>query len=157
MNRFRKKVQAFTLSEMLVVLLITLIVVGLAFTVLNLVQKQMGSLRNGFEDASERTRFKQVLWKDFRTYSRVYYQESANQLICENPKETIIYQFQEKLVIRAMDSFAVDVKSKTGYFLGASIVSGELDALQLEMNDPGKSSFLVYKTNTAESYMDYGF
>ena len=41
-----KKLNSFTLSEMLVVLVITAIVVGLAFSVLSLVRKQVYRLQN---------------------------------------------------------------------------------------------------------------
>ena len=153
----KKKVKGFTLSEMLVVLLITVIVVGLAFTILNLVQKQMGDIRVGFEKNSEKNRLKQAMWRDFGTYSRIYYQENSSQLICENPKQRTIYQFQEDVVIRDLDSFSVQTKSPTRYFLGKSIVSGEVDALELQFLDASNSTMLIYKINTAESFMDYGF
>lgn len=152
----KPKVKAFTLSEMLVVLLLTIIVVGLAFTVLNLVQKQMGDIQIGFEGNSEKNRLKQVLWRDFRTYSRVYYNSDANQLICENPRERVSYEFQENHVIRALDSFNVNIKSTSGYFIGKNIVSGEVDALELELDDAKETSMLIYKINTAESFMDHG-
>ncbi|MEM6816404.1 MAG: hypothetical protein AAF600_18760 [Bacteroidota bacterium] len=152
----KTKVKAFTLSEMLVVLLLTIIVVGLAFTILNLVQKQMGDIQSGFEANSEKNRLKQILWKDFGTYSRVFYKSETNQLVCENPKERVSYEFQENLVIRALDSFRVNIKSTSGYFIGKTIVSGEVDALELQLDDPSSTLLLIYKMNTAESFMDHG-
>ena len=77
MISIRKKTKAFTLSELLVVLLITVIVAGLAFTTLNLVQKQMRDIRVGFESSSEKGRLKQVLWKDFNSYSRIYFRNDT--------------------------------------------------------------------------------
>ena len=142
---------------MLVVLIITVIVVGLAFSVLNLVQKQMSQIQDGFAGNDERNRLKHALWRDFGTYSRIYYQETSNQLICESPTEKITYEFQENLVVRALDSFRIGRHVPAYYFLGKSQTSGEVDALEIKMFEKGNSPLFVYKTNTAETYMDYGF
>ena len=157
MISIKKKIRAFTLSEMLVVLIITVIVVGLAFSVLNLVQKQMSQIQDGFAGNGERNRLKHALWRDFGTYSRIYYQETSNQLICESPTEKITYEFQENLVVRALDSFRIGRHVPAYYFLGKSQTSGEVDALEIKMFEKGNSPLFVYKTNTAETYMDYGF
>ena len=156
MISIRKKTKAFTLSELLVVLLITVIVAGLAFTTLNLVQKQMRDIRVGFESSSEKGRLKQVLWKDFNSYSRIYFRNDTKQLLCESPRERIVYKFQESWTTRELDSFKVDTKSITGYFMGKPITSGEVDALEIKLQDPGNKTLLIYKRNTAESFMDYG-
>ena len=50
------KVQAFTLSEMIVVLIITSIVIGMAFSVLRLVQKHMGGIQDNFNRSTELNR-----------------------------------------------------------------------------------------------------
>ena len=157
MISIKKKIRAFTLSEMLVVLIITVIVVGLAFSVLNLVQKQMSQIQDGFAGNGERNRLKHALWRDFGTYSRIYYQETSNQLICESPTEKITYEFQENLVVRALDSFRIGRHVPAYYFLGKSQTSGEVDALEIKIFETENSPLFVYKTNTAETYMDYGF
>ncbi|MEM9650388.1 MAG: prepilin-type N-terminal cleavage/methylation domain-containing protein, partial [Bacteroidota bacterium] len=60
-----KKLRAFTLSEMLVVLLLTVIVVGLAFSVLNLVQRQMSGIESNYARNTAFDQLKQSLWVDF--------------------------------------------------------------------------------------------
>ena len=44
--KLTSKIQAYTLSEMIVVLILTSIVVGMAFSVLTLVQKHMSGIRH---------------------------------------------------------------------------------------------------------------
>ena len=157
MISIRRKLSAFTLSEMLVVLIITVIVVGLAFSILNLVQKQMSTIQDGFAENGDRNRLKHALWRDFGTYSRIYYQETSNQLICESPTEKVTYEFQQNLVVRALDSFRIGKHTPACFFLGKSQTSGEVDALEIRTFESGNNSLFVYKTNTAETYMDYGF
>ena len=52
MQRIRK-ISAFTLNEMLVVLLVTTIVVSMGFAVLQLVQQQMGGIDRNYERNTE--------------------------------------------------------------------------------------------------------
>ncbi|WP_165395201.1 prepilin-type N-terminal cleavage/methylation domain-containing protein [Flagellimonas allohymeniacidonis] len=150
----KSKIKAFTLSEMLVVLLITVIVVGLAFSVLNLVQKQMFAVREDLELRSGENELKQALWRDFRTFSRIYGNRIDGSIQLENPFEQVRYQFQEKVVLRNLDTFRVEIKNKDFFFLGNPIETGELDALGLGVRNQEGASIFVYKANAAETYMD---
>ncbi|TAI48502.1 hypothetical protein EW142_01470 [Flagellimonas allohymeniacidonis] len=154
MSEMKSKIKAFTLSEMLVVLLITVIVVGLAFSVLNLVQKQMFAVREDLELRSGENELKQALWRDFRTFSRIYGNRIDGSIQLENPFEQVRYQFQEKVVLRNLDTFRVEIKNKDFFFLGNPIETGELDALGLGVRNQEGASIFVYKANAAETYMD---
>ena len=46
--KYNKKIPAFTLSEVLIVLVITAIVIGIAFSVLTLVNKQYNAIRDSY-------------------------------------------------------------------------------------------------------------
>jgi len=63
------KIQAFTLSEIIVVLILTTIIVGLAFSVLTLVQKHMRSIQSNFYNTTELKKLETSLWLDFNRYS----------------------------------------------------------------------------------------
>ena len=66
----KTKIKAFTLSEMLVVLLLTAIVVGIAFSILSLVQRQMGGIQNTLEDGSRFRQLKQQAAIDINTFQK---------------------------------------------------------------------------------------
>ena len=47
----KHKIKAFTLSELIVVMVLTLVVAGMAFSVLQLVQKHMYAIKGNFENS----------------------------------------------------------------------------------------------------------
>ena len=59
------KIKAFTLSEMVVVTILTSIIVGIAFSVLSLVQRHMYSIKQNFNNNTELSKLEQALWIDF--------------------------------------------------------------------------------------------
>ena len=154
MTRAGSKIKAFTLSEMLVVLLITIVVVGLAFSILQLVQRQMGNVRENLAAKSSTNGLRQALWRDFSTFPNLYYNQNTQQLVCESPVAQVQYQFQEGLVVRNKDTFAIAIKEKRFYFSGQQVVSGKLDAVQLELDKGKNPTMLVYKINAAEAFME---
>nr|WP_299339480.1 hypothetical protein [Allomuricauda sp.] len=154
MNDLKTKIKAFTLSEMLVVVLLTIIVVGLAFSVLGLVQKQMFDTRENLAVQSAENELRQALWRDFRSFSRIYGNRAEGILVFEQPFEKVNYQLSEGFVLRNLDTFKVKIKKRDFYFLGEMVEGGELDALKLELANTVESSIWVHKVNTAETYMD---
>ena len=66
-----KKLQSFTLAELIVVMIITSIVVGLAFSVLRIIQKQIEVIGNDNEKAVEVVFLEQMLWSDFNRMQHV--------------------------------------------------------------------------------------
>ena len=69
----KSKVKSFTLSELLVAMIITVIVVGLAFTVLNLVNKQIAVIQKNYNRTTNLAFFKQRIWLDFNKHSQIIF------------------------------------------------------------------------------------
>lgn len=150
-----KKLKAFTLSELLVVLLLTVVVVGLAFSVLNLVQQQMNSSRQNYQRTTELNLLKQALWRDFRTYQYLNFNVDNEQLHLTNEIDAIRYVFFEDYVVRQQDTFKIDLAAKTFYFDGEAVTDGPVDAIQLETNKKsGQKHVFVYRENAAVIYMN---
>jgi len=150
-----KKVKAFTLSELLVVMLLTVIVVGLAFAVLNLVQKQMFLAQKNYQVNTELDRLKQVLWIDFRSHSQAFYNADLQLLSIANALHKIDYQFVEDYVVRQQDTFNINLATRKVFNMGEETVQGRVDALELltSKTSGGKLVF-VYRKNTAENYIN---
>ena len=155
MNNHTKKVRAFTLNEMIVVLLITSLVVGMAFSVLRLVQVQLYGISDNFERNTEINLFRQSLWMDFSRYNSVWYDASKQRLLFSHEMKTVAYQFHEGFVTKAQDTFHVTIIDRFRYFKGEVKFSGEIDALDLytAKKDGGKRIF-VFKRNAATSYLN---
>jgi len=149
-----KKIKAFTLSEMIVVLVITTIIVGLAFSVLNLVQRQMYGIESNYEKATELNLLKQSLWIDFNRYDYVLYDEKSQEISFSNEIKTIIYTINENVIIKEKDTFQINWTEKKYFFDNVEMFSGEIDALDFETTKEfGNQRLFVFKTNSATTYM----
>lgn len=149
------KIQAFTLSEMLVVLLITTLVVGLSYSVLNLVQQQMNGMGDHYDKKAEMNRLKQALWLDFNLCDRVYIQDRNSQLVFDAPTRNGSYVFLQDRIIRQQDTFYIGNYGKQFYFENSSVTIGELDAILLNSElETQNSELFIYKSNSATSYIN---
>ena len=151
----KSKIQAFTLSEMVVVLILTSIVVGLAFSVLNLVQKHMAGIQNNFNHAMELNKLEQSLWIDLNRYSKISYDAFNDTLKFTTEIDSVSYQFHETYIVKALDTFPLQLQSKTFFFDGNPMVSGTVDAIKLETSKTFQSQQLfVFKENDATPFIN---
>ncbi|MEX0313717.1 MAG: type II secretion system protein J [Allomuricauda sp.] len=151
-----KKVKAFTLSEMLVVLLLTIIVVGLAFSILGLVQKQMFGIQENYEHKTAGNLLRQSMWVDFNLHSQVFFDQKTGSIELNNEMESRYYRFYDGYITRDLDTFYTDFKPGKLYFEGNEVFDGTIDALELLTDGEEENSkrIFVYKKNTAADFMN---
>jgi len=125
--KLHKKIPSFTLSEMLVVILISSIVISLAISVLNLVQKEIHTLQSVYQQKTALNTLKQVLWKDL-SFHHNYYDIAKKELISISNTDTVFYQFDKSKVIRNRDTIFVSIDSITP-FLENNLTNGYIDAI----------------------------
>jgi len=131
------KIKAFTLSEVLVVLVITTIVIAIAFSVLNLVSQQLGAIRNSYENRTTIAKFKQRLLLDMDRSDQLYWDETTELLEISTGEETIVYEFINDYVIRSTDTIALEIKNAILYHKGVSVEEGIIDAINIAIAQPG--------------------
>jgi type II secretory pathway component PulJ len=149
------KISAFTVGEMVVVLILTSIVVGLAFSVLSLVQKHISGIQNNFINTTELNKLEQSLWLDFNRYSKIKYNDLDEGLIFANELDSISYQFYDSYIIKEQDTFHIPLQDKTMFFNGNQIEWGYIDAIKLETTKTMQNQHLfVFKDNDATSFMN---
>ena len=150
-----KKIQAFTINEMLVVLLLTSIVVGMAFGVLQLVQSQMNGIAANYERSSEMNLLRQSLWIDFNQCDGAWYDLTTNELLFFNGLRDVSYRINEDHILKGTDTFQVTLVKKTFFFKGLPRISGEIDALDIVTSkESGSQRLFVSKKNAATSYLN---
>lgn len=140
---------------MIVVLLITVIVVGMAFSVLNLVQKQMNTIEGIYDVKLETNKLRQSLWADFNRYSYVFYNQKEERLYLSNELETKYYEITENALVNQKDTFYIQLRSKAFYFNNQERTTGEVDAIELRTSkEAGNQQIFVYKQNAAATYVN---
>ncbi|TXD83549.1 hypothetical protein ESY86_09575 [Subsaximicrobium wynnwilliamsii] len=140
---------------MIVVLILTTIVVGLAFSVLILVQRQMLAIQGNYQTNLELNTLETSLWLDFNRYSKITYDELEDELKFSTELDSISYRFYDKRIIKDRDTFSVHIKQKIFFLDAEEKEKGNIDAMKLEMPDSYQNKKLfVFKTNDAKLYMN---
>jgi prepilin-type N-terminal cleavage/methylation domain-containing protein len=127
----KNKVKSFTLPELLVVMIITAIVVGMAFSVLRLVQKQIYTIEMNFEKTSRLALFEQKIWQDFNELSFIEYNENKHSLLLQSEMDTVLYSFQEKYTLRNTDTLKLKLDITRLFFEGKAVKGGNIDAMSI--------------------------
>ena len=77
----KKTVNAFTLVEMVIVLIIASLIVALSFTVLDIVQRNLGNISKQFSVENNRILLQSRLEANFLKYGESYYDRNKEQIV----------------------------------------------------------------------------
>lgn len=150
-----KKIKSFTLSEMLVVLIITSIVVGIAFSVLNLVRRQVAKLQSETDKNIQYDVLKNRITFDFHKFNDICVLDN-NQVLLKNEIDSSFYEFKDNLLIVKQDTLVKNLKEVKFWRNKKEVNEGKIDAVNLvleEKKDVFRSVF-VYKNNDATNCND---
>lgn len=153
----QNKIKSFTLSELLVVMVITAIVVGIAFSVLNLVQKQIREVQKNYAKTTELALLEQHLWQDFNLYNNAIFNEQ--KLLLFSDTDTITYSFNTDYTLHNTDTIPLKIEVSRMYYLGKQVQSGPVDALSIiaERELPDYSIFVSLKHDASHFINHDGF
>lgn len=130
----RSKIKSFTLSELLVVMIITAIVVGIAFSVLRLVQKQIFTIQNNLEKKSNLSLFEQQICQDFNELHNIRFDASDKKLLLMSEMDTVTYTFEDTFSFRNADTIKLKLNIEKMYFEGKETKQDNVDALLISAN-----------------------
>tara|TARA_R110002050_G_scaffold26661_4_gene69959 strand:- start:3008 stop:3430 length:423 start_codon:yes stop_codon:yes gene_type:complete len=140
---------------MIIVLILTSIVVGLAFSVLTLVQKHMHSIQQNYNKSTELNMLEIALYLDFNRYSKVNYNDLENEIKFSSPIDSISYKFYDDKIIKETDTFNIQLQNKILFFDGEKVTNGETDAIKLVTSKESQNQVLfIFKKNAATNYMN---
>lgn len=138
----------------MVVLIITSVVVGMAFAVLNLVQRQMGSIEAIYAVKTDVNQLRQSLWMDFSRYSYVYFDRKNNELRFSNEMGDRTYKVSNENKI-SNENLEIEIESLTFYFDNRQVSDGEIDAVSITTSkNTGHQEIFAYKENTPATYIN---
>lgn len=129
------KVRSFTLAELLIVMIITAIVVGMAFSVLRLVQKQIHTIQSNFDKSSNLALFEQKLWQDFNELNTIQYNEKENILFMKSEIDSVSYSFHDNYSLRNNDTIKLKLVLTKVFLNGKETKNGAIDAIKIQANN----------------------
>ncbi|NRR91366.1 hypothetical protein HSX10_07300 [Winogradskyella undariae] len=140
---------------MIIVLILTSIVVGLAFSVLSLVQRHMLAIQQNYNKTTELNRLETALWLDFNRYTKVRYSGFENELRFSSPIDSVSYKFYDENIIKETDTFNIRLQNKMFFLDGETAIDGKMDAIKLVTSKNAQTQVLfIYKENDASNYMN---
>ena len=145
-----KKMNAFTIHEMLVVLIVASLVISISMLVLNLLQKQFLTIRNGYATKTEMRLFERTFANDFQLYD-FSISKNTDGIVGTSELGAVYYKFDHEFVMRNQDTIFVKVQEKNYYLDNVQISLGVVDAIDLTVNQ--KKRFF-YKPKAAAYYME---
>ncbi|SFW21445.1 hypothetical protein SAMN02927921_00606 [Sinomicrobium oceani] len=156
MKHHRTKIPSFTLSEMIVALAVTTIVVAMAFTVLGLVQRQLQGIATNFSGETELELLEQSLWIDFNRYQDIRYLPQTDEIKCRTELDSVSYVLYADKIVKLTDTFAIAFRAKTFFMDGREVSGGRIDALyfQTAPDSMANKKLFIRKENDAAQYME---
>ena len=150
------KVKAFTLSEMLVVMATTTIILGFCFLILRWVQNYFNNYTTYIENKTIATRTAHHLRMDFNRFENIFVL-SENQLLFYSPLDTVRYQMESNYLIRRKDTVKIKGLDFIFYNRGEAVQVGAIDALDFTINGYKKQRFFIFQYISSAKRRKDGF
>ncbi|AUC13867.1 hypothetical protein BTO06_01285 [Tenacibaculum sp. SZ-18] len=148
----KSKLKAFTLTELIVVMIISTIVISLSYMAFSMVRKQVNNIQNRLTLKEELLSLEKVLNRDLNTFGIADYKNQILKL--KNPLDSIFYKIDNKQVLRNKDTFKVVVNEFTVFLNGQKVKSGKIDALRFSSENINNREVFIYTIKDAASYLN---
>ncbi len=135
----------------MVVLVITSIVVGLAFAVLTLVSKQFYTIRDGYTDRQALLMFRERLSLDFDQCLSAKWNQVEEELTIQMHKTSFIYHLSDHTIIRGQDSLLLKYDYVQFYQSAIPVENGLVDAMEIGIKMPGRiEDLFIHRRSVAQ-------
>jgi len=106
-----KRVKAFTIMEISIVMLISAIVIGIAYTAFNIINQSYSSFQHKNEDIAVLVRLDELLRKDFSRANTI--SRTTNGIFVKTGIDSVTYEFEPDFTVRIstiIDTFKLNVQ-----------------------------------------------
>lgn len=148
----KSKLKAFTLTELIVVMIISTIVISLSYMAFSMVRKQVDNIQNRLKLKEELLSLEKVLNRDLNTFVIADYNSEILKL--KNPLDSIFYKIEDKYVLRNKDTFKVVVNDFTVFLNGQKVKKGKVDAIRFSSDNINNRAIFIYTIKDAASYLN---
>lgn len=155
--RNSKKIAAFTLSEVLIVLVVTSIVVAIAFTVLRLVTQQYNAIRLRYQERTEVQKLKQRMTTDFDSAKSIFWDDLEEKLKINKGNEDLVnYEWTDNFLLRNTDTLSKHITDLKLFYRGVDVIKGQIDGIEIELKRSGQiiNLFVSKKLDSRQQLSD---
>ena len=144
----KHKIRGFTLSDVLVALAISGIILGIIYMAITLITQNIGSIKQNYVQSDVLQLAEQQITLDFNRFPEAYFSQFDNEIIFKSPLDSVTYRFEEDYLLRDRDTLFLHIANKTVYLGGTSTEQGTTDALKLTCEKGTETvSIFVFKEN----------
>ncbi|WP_299627664.1 type II secretion system protein [uncultured Tenacibaculum sp.] len=147
-----KKTRAFTLTELIVVMIISTIVVSLAFTALSMVKKQIRIIEKRLYLKEELVQLEKILTRDFNTFRTITFNSDIVKF--SHALDSVTYKIEDTFVLRNKDSIQLSLKNTSLFLNGVKVAKGNVDAIRFEIGELNNRPTFIYTEKDAAFYLN---
>ena len=136
----KKKISAYSLTELLVAIGIIVLVMGFAFFTLNYLQQKVTIYTDHLLFKLDQSTTESIIWKDIHLHSLAIVDQRQQQFQLSSPLETITYSFTNRKLIRNEQPLLGSYYRLNFYFQGQEVKNGRFDALEIVLT-PSEEKF----------------
>lgn len=150
----KTKLKAFTLGEMIVVIVVASIVIAMGFLMLNMVKKQVRIIQKTYHQKTALQFFEATFIRDFNTRN-AYYDVSKNRVSLKSSKNSIAYTFLDDFIIREKDTFPLKIVTKKLFLEGFETRGKFIDAIEINLSEEfSNQQLFIQQTKDAAHYLN---
>jgi competence protein ComGF len=158
-----KKIKAFTLSEVLVSIVLMIIVIGIAMSVLNITYQNLNAVKRNISGQSDLEQLELVLSIDSHRFPII--KRTDNKLIFDRGLDSISYRWTEEVMedkvithlIRGNDTLINEPLVITTFLYGNAQSKGIIDALKIDLIDSDTAIFIYQSQDAHQNMLEHGF
>lgn len=141
------KIPAYTLTEVLIVLAISAIVMGLAFSVLDIVKQNVYEIREKNEHNSKIQSLELTLRHNFNEHREIEYLDKIKTLRYSEGLGEKTMVLKNDSIFVSMNAKGIRIKKAIFFLRGLPVKEGRIDALKLYLNSEHHDYLFVRQYN----------
>lgn len=151
-----RKIDAFTLMEVIIVMIISMIVISLTYKTLDIVSMQYRQFNKNSKQVYELSLMETLLTKDFANSE--YVKRVSNGMMCGFKRKSILYTFDDSSMIRVegavSDTFNIVPNNVRYYFSDKNVsnINGYIDRVVFVSN-LSNSKLFTYRKIYASDFL----
>ncbi len=136
-----KRLPAFTLTDVIVTMIISMLVMGIAFSVFRFAYDQINRYQKANDDYKELFQLYNVMQEDFQCSSECNYHRNELQMLMQEGYKEYFYTLSNDMVIRktdiSSDTFRINTENIVVKFDNEEQISGMIDEIDFDVSLKG--------------------